>query len=99
MGWLEYSEKNAAKQEIGYAAIKHQGLSNNTVLTRAADGNAIDMNALPFKLSSSSKSEIRGDRIVTEGNYFQAQPQLNGMAVAATSGKIGAAQFGMSRMY
>ncbi|CAN6452884.1 unnamed protein product [Victoria cruziana] len=99
VGWLEYSEKNAAKQEIGYAAIKHQGLSNNTVLTRAADGNAIDMNALPFKLSSSSKSEVRGDRIVTEGNYFQAQPQLNGMAVAATPGKIGAAQFGMSRMY
>ncbi|XP_031500238.1 mitogen-activated protein kinase 10-like [Nymphaea colorata] len=99
VGRLEYGEKDKAKQEMEYTATKQQGLSNNTVVTRAADGIAINMNALPFYLSKAAKSEVGGDRIVREANYFEARSQLSGMAVAATSGKIGAVQFGMSRMY
>ncbi|XP_068664755.1 mitogen-activated protein kinase 10-like [Aristolochia californica] len=65
---------------------------------------AIDMNASPFYLSRTSKVETADDRIALDANLLQAKSQFGGItaatAAAATAHrKVGAVQFGMSRMY
>lgn len=64
---------------------------------------AIDMNAPPFYHSRTTKGDQADDRIAIDTNLLQAKSQFNGIgaAAAATAAhrKLGAVQFGMTRMY
>ncbi|XP_008797488.1 mitogen-activated protein kinase 10-like isoform X2 [Phoenix dactylifera] len=60
---------------------------------------ALDMRASPFFLSGGTRADP-ADRITMEANLLQAKSPFNGIAAAAAAHrKVGAVQFGMSRMY
>ncbi|XP_068667747.1 mitogen-activated protein kinase 10-like [Aristolochia californica] len=67
---------------------------------------AIDVNASPFYLSRTSKMDTAEDCIAVDTNLLQAKSQFSGItsataaaAAAAAHRKVGAVQYGMSRMY
>lgn len=64
---------------------------------------AIDINASPFYHSRTVKADPVDDRIVMDTNLLQAKSQFGGISAAAAATaahrKVGAVQFGMTRMY
>ncbi|KAF3794770.1 Mitogen-activated protein kinase 10 [Nymphaea thermarum] len=99
VGRSDHCEKTV-QTEKEYNAAKPPCIPNNGA-TKVAEHIAIDMNSSPFYLSRVPKAEVGEDRSMAEANYLHAKSQFNGVAAAtaASSRKMGAVQYGMSRMY
>lgn len=96
------SDRETAEVEREY--IQQHKPPQQYIPGKMAPDIALDMRASPFFLSGGTRADA-ADRITMEANLLQAKSPYNGIAAAAAAAaagahrKVGAVQFGMSRMY
>ncbi|KAG1346859.1 Mitogen-activated protein kinase 10 [Cocos nucifera] len=101
-GKSENSDRERAEVEREY--IQQHKPPQQFIPSKMAPDIALDMRASPFFLSGGNRADA-ADRMTMEANLLQAKPPFNGIAAAAAAAaagahrKVGAVQFGMSRMY
>ncbi|XP_010926676.1 mitogen-activated protein kinase 10 [Elaeis guineensis] len=99
----ENSDRDTAEVEREYNIQQHKP-PQQFIPSKMAPDIALDMRASPFFLSGGTRADA-ADRITMEANLLQAKSPFNGIAAAAAAAaagahrKVGAVQFGMSRMY